>query len=178
MWSLREVPEPRPGPGQVKVEVRAAGVCGSDLHIYHDDIKINIVPPVVMGHEFAGVIVEAGPGVTTCRVGDRVTCETTAESCGACLQCRTGHYNMCETRKVLGYAVDGCFAPYCVVNERQVHRLPANVDFLAGALTEPLACCVHGLLEMTGLSPNDRVLIAGPGPIGLFSLQLAKAAGA
>ncbi len=175
---LQDVLEPNPGPGQVKVEVKAAGVCGSDLHIYHDDIKINIVPPVVMGHEFSGVIVELGPGVTRCQVGDRVTCETTAESCGECLQCRTGHSNMCTTRKVLGYAVDGCFARYCVVNERQIHRLPDNVDFVAGALTEPLACCVHGVLEMTGLSPNDRVLITGPGPIGLFCLQLVKATGA
>ncbi|MGE5602441.1 MAG: zinc-binding dehydrogenase [Nitrososphaerales archaeon] len=175
---LREVPQPEPGPGQVKIEVKAAGVCGSDLHIYHDDIKITIIPPVVMGHEFSGVIVGTGRGVTACQAGDRVTCETTVESCGACLQCQTGHYNMCATRKVLGYSVDGCFARYCVVNERQVHRLPDNVDFVAGALTEPLACCVHGVLGLTGLTPNDRVLIAGPGPIGLFCLQLAKATGA
>jgi L-iditol 2-dehydrogenase len=175
---LREVPETSPGPGQVKVEVKAAGVCGSDLHIYHDDIKINVVPPVVMGHEFAGVIVEVGTDIRTWRVGDRVTCETTAESCGACLHCQTGHYNMCVTRKVVGYSFDGCFARYCVVNERQIHRLPNNVDFIAGALTEPLACCVHGVLEMTRLASSDRVLITGPGPIGQFCLQLAKAAGA
>ena len=175
---LREVAEPSPGPGQVKVEVKAAGVCGSDLHIYHDDIKITIVPPVVMGHEFAGVIVETGPGVTSCQASDRVTCETTAESCGVCQPCRTGHPNMCATRKVLGYAFDGCFARYCVVNEHQVHRLPENVDFVAGALTEPLACCVHGVLELTEPSPNDLVVITGPGPIGLFCLQLVKAAGA
>lgn len=175
---LRDVAEPKPGPGQVKVEVKAAGVCGSDLHIYHDDIKINIVPPVVMGHEFAGVIVEAGPKVSTCQAGDRVTCETTAKSCGTCLQCRTGHYNMCATRDVLGYAFDGCFARYCVVNESQIHRLPENVDFIAGALTEPLACCVHGAVELTGLSSHDRVVITGPGAIGLFCLQLVKAAGA
>jgi len=175
---LRDVDEPSPGPGQVKVEVKAAGVCGSDLHIYHDDIKINVVPPVVMGHEFAGVIVETGPGVRTCQAGDRVTCETTAESCGVCLHCRTGHYNMCATRKVVGYAFDGCFARYCVVNERQIHRLPENVDYIAGALTEPLACCVHGVLELTRLLTSDLVVITGPGPIGLFCLQLVRAAGA
>jgi len=175
---LQDVAEPSPGPGQVKVEVRAAGVCGSDLHIYRDDIKINIVPPVVMGHEFSGVIVETGQGVERYQVGDRVTSETTAQACGVCLPCRTGHYNMCATRRVLGYAFDGCFARYCVVHERQLHRLPENVDDIAGALTEPLACCVHGVLELTRIAPSDLVLITGPGPIGLFCLQLVRAAGA
>jgi len=174
---VRDVPEPTPGPGQVKVEVQAAGVCGSDLHIYYDEIAITIEPPVVMGHEFAGVIVELGAGVDQLAVGDRVTCETTAWSCGQCLQCRLGHYNMCANRKVVGYAVDGCFARYCVVNERQVHRLPDNVDFLAGALTEPAACCVHAVLELTTISAGDVVVLTGPGPIGLLCLQLVKAAG-
>lgn len=174
---LQEVPEPHPGSGQVKVEVKAAGVCGSDLHIYHDEIKINIVPPVVMGHEFSGVIVEVGKEVRGYQPGDRVTCETTAESCGVCLQCRTGHYNMCTTRKVVGYAVNGCFARYCVVNERQLHRLPDEVDLISGALTEPLACCVHAVLDLTRISAGDMVVITGPGPIGLLCLELVKAAG-
>ena len=175
---LKQVDEPRPGPGQVMVRVEAAGVCGSDLHIFHDEIKINIVPPVVMGHEFSGVIVEVGPGIRGYQPGDRVTCETTAESCGTCLQCRTGRYNMCATRKVVGYAVDGCFARYCVVNERQLHRLPDEVDLISGALTEPLACCVHAVLDLTRISAGDVVAITGPGPIGLLCLQLVKAAGA
>jgi L-iditol 2-dehydrogenase len=174
---LRDVPEPQPGPGQVKVEVKAAGVCGSDLHIYHDQIAIPIIPPVIMGHEFSGVVVETGAAVTQVQAGDRVTCETTAWSCGHCLPCRLGHYNMCAQRKVVGYAVDGCFARYCVVNERQVHLLPDGVDFVTGALTEPLACCVHAVLELTGITPGDTVAIAGPGPIGLLCLQLVKAAG-
>ncbi|HSJ56437.1 MAG TPA: zinc-binding dehydrogenase, partial [Anaerolineae bacterium] len=174
---VREVPEPTAGPGQVKVQVRAAGVCGSDLHIYHDEIAIPIEPPVIMGHEFAGVIVELGAGVEGLQLGDRVTCETTAWSCGWCLPCRLGHTNMCASRKVVGYAVDGCFARYCVVNQRQVHLLPENVDFLAGALTEPLACCVHAVLELTTISAGDVVFLTGPGPIGLLCLQLVKAAG-
>jgi L-iditol 2-dehydrogenase len=174
---IRDVPEPVPGPGQVKVEVKAAGVCGSDLHIYHDQIAIPIVPPVIMGHEFAGVIVETGAGVEQVQAGERVTCETTAWSCGRCLQCRIGHYNMCTNRKVVGYAFDGCFARYCIVNEQQVHPLPDNVDFVAGALTEPLACCVHAVLELTDITPGDIVAITGPGPIGLLCLQLVKAAG-
>jgi L-iditol 2-dehydrogenase len=184
---LRDVPDPVPGPGQVKVEVRAAGVCGSDLHIYHDEIKIPIIPPVVMGHEFSGVIVEMGEEIPSdaepmaatgkWQIGDRVTCETTARSCGRCLPCRLGHYNLCATRQVVGYSMDGCFARYCVVNERQVHRLPDSVSFRAGALTEPLACCVHAVLELVAISPGDLVAITGPGPIGLMCLQLVKAAG-
>jgi L-iditol 2-dehydrogenase len=174
---LREVPEPTPGSGQVKVEVKAAGVCGSDLHIYHDEIKIAIQPPVIMGHEFSGVIAEVGKGVERVHVGDRVTCETTAWSCGTCLHCRLGHRNMCANRKVVGYAVDGCFARYCLANEAQVHLLPDRVDWLAGALTEPMACCVHAVLELTTISAGDLVAITGPGPIGLMCLQLAKAAG-
>lgn len=174
---IRDVTEPVPGPGQVKVEVQAAGVCGSDLHIYHDEIAIAIEPPVVMGHEFSGVIVELGAGVDRLSVSDRVTCETTAWSCGQCLHCRLGQTNMCANRKVVGYAVDGCFARYCVVNERQVHLLPDNVDFVAGALTEPLACCVHAVLELSLITAGDMVVITGPGPVGLLCLQLVKAAG-
>jgi len=174
---ILDVPEPLPGPGQVKIEVKAAGVCGSDLHIYHDEIAIPIVPPVIIGHEFSGVIVEVGSGIERLRAGDRVTSETTAWSCGKCLQCHLGHYNMCAHRQVLGYAVDGCFARYCVVNEHQLHLLPDNVDFVAGALTEPLACCVHATLELTTISAGDVVAITGPGPMGLLCLQLVKAAG-
>ena len=174
---LLDVPEPMPGPGQVKVEVKAAGVCGSDLHIYHDQIAIPVEPPVIMGHEFAGVVVEVGGSVNRVRVGDRVTCETTAWSCGRCLQCRLGHHNMCANRKVVGYAVDGCFARYCLVNESQVHLLPDNVGFVAGALTEPLACCVHAVLELTTIAAGDVVVITGPGSIGLLCLQLVKAGG-
>jgi L-iditol 2-dehydrogenase len=174
---VRDVEEPTPGSHQVKVEVKAAGVCGSDLHIYHDEIAIPIEPPVIIGHEFAGVVVELGECVEALCIGDRVTCETTAWSCGRCLQCRLGHYNMCANRKVVGYAFDGCFARYCVVNESQVHLLPDTVDFTAGALTEPLACCVHAVLELTSLSAGDVVVITGPGPIGLLCLQLVKAAG-
>lgn len=175
--ALRDVEEPAPGPGQVKVEVKAAGICGSDLHIYHDDIEIPIEPPVVMGHEFAGVVVERGEGVERVELGDRVTCETSASFCGRCLHCRVGSYNMCAHRKVVGYAVDGCFARYSVVNEHQVHILPDNVDFIAGALTEPLACCVHAVIEKTPIAAGDVVVITGPGTIGLLCLQLVQAAG-
>ncbi len=174
---LRDVPESVPGPHQVKIEVKAAGVCGSDIHIYHSDIKLALRPPVVMGHEFAGVIAEIGPQVTGFQVGERVTSETAAYVCGKCLSCRAGNYNTCAEKKLTGYVYDGCFARYCVVDAKRVHRLPENVDFIAGALTEPLACCVHAVLELTTISAGDVVAITGPGPIGLLCLQLVKAAG-
>ena len=175
--ALRDVKESVPGPDQVKIRVRAAGVCGSDLHIYHNQIQIPIEPPVVMGHEFAGEVITCGENVRHIQVGDRVTCETSATFCSQCLQCRIGNYNMCAHRKVVGYAVDGCFARYCVVNERQVHILPDNVDFVSGALTEPLACCVHAVIEQTPILAGDVVVITGPGAIGLLCLQLVKATG-
>jgi L-iditol 2-dehydrogenase len=143
---LREVDERPPGPGQVKVEVKAAGICGSDLHIYHDTINYNIRTPVVLGHEFSGVVVAKGDGVgDDIRIGDRVTGEPSIFICGACDYCRSGHYNMCPTRQVMGYFHDGCFAPY--VNATFVHKLPDAVSFEAGAVTELLACCVHSVIE-------------------------------
>jgi len=175
---LRDVPEPTPGPDEVMIEVKAAGICGSDLHIFDEDIKLPIRPPVIMGHEFSGVIAEVGSSVTKWKPGDRVTSETSAHVCGECVSCRTGNYNVCAEKRLIGYWFNGAFTKYCVVPSRLVHRLPDNISFLAGALCEPLACCVNGVIEKTRIQPSDIVVIAGPGPIGLLSLQIAKAQGA
>jgi len=175
---LRDVPEPSPGPDEVKIEVKAAGICGSDIHIYYGDIKLLMKPPVIMGHEFSGVVAEVGSSVSEWRPGDRVTSETAAEVCGKCVPCRTGNYNVCAEKHIVGYWFNGAFTKYCVVPSRLVHRLPDNVSFLSGALCEPLACCVNGVTEKTVISPRDVAVVAGPGAIGLLSLQLAKAEGA
>jgi L-iditol 2-dehydrogenase len=175
--SLAEIPEPTAGPGQVRVAVHAAGICGSDLHILHSDIKLIVRPPVVMGHEFAGVIDQVGEGVEGWAIGDRVTAETTVRACGECLSCRTGFYNRCTSREILGYVHNGAFAPYTIVTAKRLHRLPDNVDFVSGAMTEPLACSVRALYELAHLTPEDSVVVAGPGAMGLLSLQLAVAAG-
>ena len=173
---LRDVEEQPLSPYQVKIEVKASGICGSDLHIYHDQIKIPIRPPVVIGHEFSGVVVEKGGEVSDdIRIGDRVTGEPSIEICGKCRYCRSEHYNLCSDRKVLGYWYNGCFARYC--NITFVHKLPDNVSFEAGAMTELLACCVHGVIEQTGVSAGDFVAITGPGPVGLFAAQVALAEG-
>ena len=140
---VRETPKPSPGPGQVLVKVEYTGVCGSDLHIYHSDIAIPVRPPVITGHEFSGTIVEVGEGVTGWNVGDRVTSETAVIRCDTCELCQAGLYNVCPERRTLGYWVNGAFASYVVVPARNLHRLPENVDFLIGAMTEPTACCVH-----------------------------------
>jgi len=175
---IREVEEPRPRPGHVVVEVKAAGVCGTELHLYHDTLQFNLRTPVIMGHEFCGVISAVGEGVEGWKVGDRVTCETTGYNCGKCIPCRQGWYNHCKERRVIGVYYDGCFTRYILIHEDRVHRLPDNIDFLSGAMTEPLACCVICVVEVTGVLPGDFVVISGPGTIGLLSLQVAKAAGA
>lgn len=175
---LMEVPEPSPGPDEVKIEVKAAGICGSDIHVYRGDIKLLIKTPVIMGHEFDGIVSEVGPSVSRWKIGDRVTSETSVYVCGECIPCRTGDYNVCAEKRLIGYWFNGAFAKYCVVPSRLVHRLPDNVSFISGALSEPLACCVNGVTEKTPISPRDVVVVAGPGTIGLLSLQLAKASGA
>ncbi|MBI2505378.1 MAG: zinc-binding dehydrogenase [Candidatus Latescibacteria bacterium] len=173
---LREVEEAPPGPNQVKVQVKATGICGSDLHIYHDTINYNIRTPVVIGHEFSGVVVEKGSQVgEEVVIGDRVTGEPSVYICGKCDYCLSEHYNLCPERKVMGYWHDGSFAPYC--NATFIHKLPANVSFEAGAITELLACCVHSVIEQAGVTAGDFVSITGPGPVGLFSALVAKAEG-
>jgi L-iditol 2-dehydrogenase len=175
---LAEVPEPQAGPGQVRIAVQATGICGSDLHILHDDIKLLVRPPAVMGHEFSGVIDQVGEGVTGWKAGDRVTAETTVRTCGKCLSCRSGAYNRCSQKEILGYIHNGAFAPYTVVAADRLYALPDEVDFISGAMTEPLACCVRLLYQLATIRPYDLVVVAGPGAIGLLCAQLAHAAGA
>lgn len=175
---IRDVPEPQPEKGQVKIEVKAAGICGSDLHIYHDDIVIAVKPPVVVGHEFSGVIAEVGDGTAGWKAGQRVVSELGFEVCGRCYNCLAGFPNLCDARKSIGYWYNGAFARYVIVPAEGVHHLPDNVSFEEGALTEPLACVVHGVLELTPFAAGDTVLISGPGSIGLMTLQVARSQGA
>lgn len=174
---LRDVPEPEPSAGQVKIAVHAAGICGSDLHIWRGDFDIPVEPPVVLGHEFAGVITELGPGVTGLQVGQRVTAENSHTVCGRCEYCMTGDYNLCEERRATGYVYDGAFAPYCVVPAERVHLLPDSLNFLTGALSDPSACVYRAVCEKAEVHPGDTVLILGVGPMGLFSTQYAKLSG-
>lgn len=172
---LRDIDEPETPVGHVKIAVRAAGICGTDLHIYHGEFRT--FPPVVMGHEVAGDIAEIGVGVTGLRIGDPVTTQTYVSTCGTCRYCRDGRVNLCPERRSIGSAVDGGFTTYLVVPAVNVLPLPTGVSYLAGALTEPLACVVHGALELPRVVAGDLAVIAGPGAIGLLTLQVVRAAG-
>lgn len=174
---LRDVDVREPNANEVLIEVHSAGICGSDLHIHHDHINLPMRPPVVIGHEFSGTIIATGSGVSRVKVGDRVTVEPTFSICGRCDYCRSGFYNLCNQREIIGYWHNGAFAKYCTAPEHGLHKLPENVDLTAGSLTEPVACCVHGVIEQTQVSAGDFVVITGPGTIGLLSLQIAKAEG-
>jgi L-iditol 2-dehydrogenase len=173
---LRDIDEPRPSANQVTIQVKAAGICGTDLHIFRDEFRS--WPPVVLGHEVSGEIVEVGDGVDPSLLGRRVTTETYFSTCGACAYCRAGRANLCLNRRSIGSAVNGGFTNFVVVPARNVHALPESVDFDAGALTEPLACVCHAVLTTPTVSAGDVAVIAGPGAIGLLTLQVVRAAGA
>ncbi len=175
---LVDIEEPVPGPGQVLVEVSAAGICGSDVHIKHDTAFYT--PPVVLGHEYSGTIVDTGPDVCGLEVGDKVVSPATAY-CGRCCQCRTGHVNRCtaEEKQILGVSLaNGAFAKYLVVPEYIVHQIPDGVSMEEAALAEPTACVVHTIAECTKVTPGDVVVVQGPGTTGLVAVQVVKAMGA
>lgn len=167
--------EPQVGSDQVKIEVKYAGICGSDIHTYEGHYKV--AAPVTLGHEFAGVVVAVGDNVSDFNVGDRVTSETTFYVCGDCEYCQTGDYNLCNHRKGLGTQQDGGFTKYVIARKDSVHHLPENVDFQSAAMTEPLSCA-HHVVAKTTVREGDVVLVSGPGPIGLLTAQIVKSKGA
>ena len=173
---IKDMPEPVCGADEVKIEVVACGVCGTDIHIQKDEFPTN--PPVIIGHEFCGRVAEVGTAVTKYRPGDRVTAENVCLNCGGeCYMCRSGHYAICVKRGAQGLNIDGAFAKYIVCKERNVYRIPDNISFEEGALSEPMVCSVHAVLDQTKVGAGDLVLVAGPGAIGLLVAQAAKAEG-
>lgn len=174
---LLDLEEPQVYGDRVKIKVAYSGICGSDIHSFKGEYA-NIKTPVTLGHEFSGVVVEVGPDVKNVKIGDRVTSETTFETCEECIYCASKDYNLCPSRKGIGTQVNGSFAEYVLSREESVHVLPESVSLLAASLTEPLACCVHAALEKTTIEPSDKVLIIGPGPMGLLLAQVVKSQGA
>lgn len=172
---LQDKLEPVPAEQQVKIKVKYAGICGSDIHTYEGHYKVGV--PVTLGHEFAGDVVEVGPGVTSFKVGDRVTSETTFYVCGECKYCQSNDYNLCNHRKGLGTQQDGGFTDYLIAREESVHLLPEHVDYRSAAMTEPLACTHHAVAKTT-VNEGDLAIVIGPGPIGLLTAQVAKSRGA
>jgi L-iditol 2-dehydrogenase len=159
----------------VIVDVVATGICGTDLHIYDGDYAATV--PVTMGHEVSGVVAEAGEGVDSEWLGDRVVTETYYATCGRCDFCRAGRINLCPERKSIGTHVDGGFAPRIRLPARGLHRIPDWLDASVATLAEPLACVCHSLLEPARVGAGDDVLVVGPGPVGLLSAQVARASG-
>jgi threonine 3-dehydrogenase len=174
---VREVPVPTCGPGELLLRVRRAGVCGTDLHIVEWDrwSQGRLKPPVTLGHEFVGDVVEVGAGVTTYQRGDRVACESHIV-CGSCLACRTGNAHVCENTRILGVDVNGGFAEFVAVPAANAWRAPANVPIEVAACMEPLGNAVH--TAFSGALSGRNIGVIGCGPIGLFAIGVAKAAGA
>lgn len=174
---LKEVPVPEIGDSEVLIEVKTAGICGTDLHIYHDEFPY--WPPVILGHEFSGVVVEKGKNVLDWNIGDRVVGEPHTLACGKCWLCRQGARQLCPEKRSPGWGIDGCFAKFMRFPEPALlHRVPDSMSFEEAALVEPAANVVHDVLERGRVEAGNVVAVIGPGPIGLLAAQAAKAGGA
>ncbi len=179
VFEFSEMETPQPGAGEVRIDVMACGICGSDIHGM-DGRSGRRIPPIVMGHEAAGLISEVGEGVTDWKTGDRVTFDST-EFCGDCDECRRGNFNLCANRKVLGvscgdYRRHGCFAEQVVLPTRILHRIPDSLSFEKAAFAEPVAIALHAV----NLAPetfDEPAIVVGAGLIGLLVIQALKARG-
>ena len=165
---------PVPAEGQALVRVQASGLCGTDLHIYRGQFPAEF--PLIAGHEFAGLVEDIGSGVTHLRPGDRVTIDPNLP-CGACRPCRRGLTHLCRRLSAIGVTLPGGFATHCLVPARQAYKVPKDMPFDVAAMTEPVACCLHGI-ERARIRPGDVVALIGAGMIGLLLLQLALLRGA
>jgi len=172
---LWEQPVRAPKGGEVVLEVIAAGICGTDLHIADDEFRSE--PPVTMGHEVTGVVAATGPGVDQSWIGQRVAVETYYSYCEGCDYCRTGLPNLCAQRRSIGSRIDGGFTRWLTIPARNLHPLPDHVGLHAGALTEPLACVANCLFDPAVVNAGDQVVVIGPGTMGLLTAQAARAAG-
>jgi 2-desacetyl-2-hydroxyethyl bacteriochlorophyllide A dehydrogenase len=173
---LERLPDPLPGPGEVLIRVRAAGICGSDLHGYRATPGCSAQPPRTPGHELAGEVLALGPGVTRHQVGQRVAVEPLV-GCGQCAQCLSGDYHLCAALEHIGGARSGGFAELAVAPQEKAYPLPDHVSYEAGILVDGYACAVHALTRVA-VRPGDRVAVLGTGAIGLGLAQMAALAGA
>ncbi|MBL4884927.1 MAG: alcohol dehydrogenase catalytic domain-containing protein, partial [Planctomycetaceae bacterium] len=176
---ITEMPQPTVGSGDILISVQACGVCGSDVHGY-DGSSGRRIPPLIMGHEAAGVITEIGSAVTRFQVGNRVTFDSTV-SCGSCFHCNRGEINLCDNRTVLGvscgeYRQHGAFAEYVVVPEHITYELPESFPFEHAAMIEAVSIAVHAA-NRTSISLGDSCVVVGTGMIGLLVVQTMKRAG-
>ena len=175
---LREVAKPTIGSDDVLVEVAAVSVCGSDLHQWTASHSWPVNYPVVLGHEFGGRIVEVGASVLSWKIGDRVVSETAAIIDHNSPMTRIGRYNLDPSRKGFGYGVNGAMTKYVKVPARCLHKIPENVRFEHAALTEPCSVAYSAVISPGYIKPGDRVVVLGPGPIGVLCGAMAKLSGA
>ncbi len=177
--TYKDVPRPTPGPDDVLIAVQACGICGSDVHGY-DGSTGRRQPPIIMGHEAAGTIVETGSNVNDWSKGDRVTFDSTLY-CGHCHFCRKGQINLCDDRRVLGVSCDdyrqhGAFADFVVVPQHILYALPDGLSFAHAAMVEPVSIAFHAV-RRTPMALNDSVIVFGAGMIGLLTIQALRLAG-
>src|SRR5665647_1290315 len=175
----KEVEKPTPEAGEVLVEIKAVGICGSDVHGM-DGSTGRRIPPIIMGHEASGVIVEIGKNITGWKIGDRVTFDSTIYKLDDWYT-RNGHYNLSDNRMVMGVSCsdfkrDGAFAQYVTIPGHILYRIPDNVSFEQAAMVEPVAVALHSI-NLSGAKINDTAVVCGSGMIGLFIIQLLKQAG-
>ncbi len=173
---FQDVQEPSPGNNEVKIAVNTAGICGTDLHIYEDEY--DYTPPVILGHEFSGTVVEVGKDTGKFSPGDRVVSLTAVKTCGHCRYCREGFIMLCPESKSIGSGVNGAFAEFIAVPEHTTLKIPDNVSLEAAALFEPLSCAVRSVLETSRIKAGDKILVSGPGTIGQLAVQIASISGA
>ena len=166
-----ELPVPNCGEKDVLIKVAYAGICGSDLHIYKKGMFIQNIPET-MGHEFSGTVIKTGSKVHSLQAGDRVTANPMV-TCGNCIACRTGHRGSCETLGFIGEVRPGCFAEYIALPQEDVIKAPPDIDLKKLALAEPLAVALN-FCRQAKPAPTDKVLIVGPGPIGLLTALALK----
>jgi L-iditol 2-dehydrogenase len=171
---IESVADPRPGPEEVLIRIRACGVCGTDNSLYKGDYPGAY--PVVIGHEFTGEVAEVGSAVRGLTTGQRVTADPN-KVCHACPYCRSGHEHLCENVSSMGVHRDGADAEYCVMPATNVYPIPDSLSDEEAAFSEPLACAVHGV-DLAGVRLGDTVLIVGGGPMGNLITQCALRAGA
>ncbi|MBN1847571.1 MAG: alcohol dehydrogenase catalytic domain-containing protein [Deltaproteobacteria bacterium] len=175
---IREMPEPEPGPFDVKVQIKATGLCYSDMSIIQNKyVGRKPVPiPLILGHEGAGVVVKTGEAVRNVAVGDRVGM-VPIEGCMVCSDCLSGNENMCMNWRHLGITYHGTFAEYTVTPAAKAHKIPDEVSFVDAACLEPIGLSAR-TFELVKFQLGDTVAIVGPGSLGIFHLQAFKAAGA
>ena len=176
---IEEIEKPSAGPGEVLIQVKAVGICGSDIHYYEEfrmGTAYEMTEPQILGHEPSGLVVEIGEGVQGIRVGDRVAVEP-GETCGHCRHCKSGHYNLCRDVRFLATPGNkGAFAEYLVMGADMVFKIPDDMSYEVASLSEPLSVGIHAC-QLAKVKPGERLLVLGGGPIGIMAVAAALAFG-